>query len=878
MKSNQSPKKINTVSSFNINGENSTSDPSIDNDIRSLAKLPAENPNPVMRLGFDGTLLYVNNAGERFANKWNISRGQKVPDNITQLICGIEQVSQRAIEIECCDRIFSFTVVPIKDEGYINLYGLDITQQKMVEERLRFQANIIQNISDVIYATDLQLRITNWNSAAEKLYGRKEKEVIGKSVIEATGSRFDQKKREELTRELLKKGMVRSQLEHISKSGKALFLDSITIVHKNLEGQIIGYISTNRDITDKVLAEKALHESEEKYRTMIETAHEGVWIVDAKSRTKYVNARMAELLGYEQEEMLTKPWQLFVYGLEKENSDTKYRNRLSGKASKESYEYTLKCKDGSPLWVIVNSTPLFDQHGRNSGSFSMLTDITKRKKAEIALAENELRYKELVSNAKSIILKMDPQGRFTFVNEFAQSFFGYEEDEIIGKTAFETIVPKTESTGRDLVKMIDHIYRDPDKYSVNINENIKKNGERVWIEWHNKALFDREGHKSGHMAIGIDITQRKKSEDALQEAREKLNIALENAGIGLWEWDLTTGEVIWDEKMEKMFGLKPGTFGKTFSDFENLVNEEDIPHVQNSIKNSLEKGKPLETIFRIKSENECVKYISSKAFVNKYIAGKPARLSGVSFDITGMRAETESLVLELNEELLRSNKDLESFAYAASHDLQEPLRMVTSFTQMLERDYKHVLDEKGLEYIHFASDGAKRMYELLNGLLDYSRIHKRGKAFKMINMNNILDTVTKNLSFTIEKKKAVIKCRKLPVIMADENLMIQLFQNLISNSIKFSTKAPQINISYRSENNQHIFSVKDKGIGIEPQYYERIFQIFQRLHVRNKYEGTGIGLAICKRIVERHGGKIWVKSEYGKGSTFYVSIPRNTAF
>ncbi len=681
--------------------------------------------------------------------------------------------------------------------------------------------------------------------------------------------------REELTRELLKKGIIRTQLEHVSKSGTALFLDSITIVHRNAEGKIIGYISTNRDITDKVLAEKALQESEEKYRTLIETAQEGVWIVDAKRRTKYVNARMAELLGYEQKEMLKKSWQQFVYDQDENISNSKPQNPLNGNASKESFEYTLKRRDGTPLWVIVNSTPLFDQQGRFSGSFSMLTDISKRKKAENALAESELRYKELVSNAKSIILKMDPQGRFTFVNEFAQNFFGYSEDEIIGKTGFETIVPKTDSTGRDLVKMIDNIYQNPDKYSVNVNENIKKNGERVWIEWHNKALYDRKGKKTGHMAIGIDITQRKKSEDALQEAREKLNIALENAGIGIWEWDLITGEVIWDEKMEKMFGLKPGTFGKTFSDFENLMNEEDIPHVQNSIKNSLEKGKPLETIFRIKSENEKPKYISSKAFVNKNLDGKPVKMSGVSFDITGMRAETERLILELNEELLRSNKDLESFAYAASHDLQEPLRMVTSFTQLLERDYKQVLDEKGLEYIHFASDGAKRMYELLSGLLDYSRIHRKGKAFKTVSMNSILDTVIKNLSFTIEKRKAVIKCRKLPVIMADENLMIQLFQNLVSNSIKFSTKTPQISISCKSENNQYIFSVKDKGIGIEPQYFERIFQIFQRLHVRNKYEGTGIGLAICKRIAERHGGKIWVKSEYGKGSVFYVSIPKN---
>jgi len=425
--------------------------------------------------------------------------------------------------------------------------------------------------------------------------------------------------------------------------------------------------------------------------------------------------------------------------------------------------------------------------------------------------------------------------------------------------------------------MMKNINEDPDKFSVNINENIKKNSERVWVEWHNKAIFDQAGNKTGLIAIGIDITERKKSEDALQEARQMLNIALENAGIGLWEWDLQTDEVVWDEKLEKMFGLKPGSFGRTYSDFENLVHEEDIPHVQKSLKNTIEKGLPFETIFRIKLENRKPKYISSKAFVNKNKAGKAVKFNGVCFDITGMREETEHLLLALNEELLRSNKDLESFAYAASHDLQEPLRMVISFTQMLEKYYKDKLDETGLEYIHYASEGAKRMYDLLNGLLDYSRIHKKGKAFNVVDINQVLNTVIKNLSFKIEEREAVIKIRRMPVVVADESQMIQLFQNLIANSIKFSTNTPRIDVSCRSDNNHHIFSVKDNGIGIEPQYFDKIFQIFQRLHVRRKYEGTGIGLAICKRIVEHHGGKIWVKSEQCSGSTFIFTIARMSA-
>ncbi len=269
------------------------------------------------------------------------------------------------------------------------------------------------------------------------------------------------------------------------------------------------------------------------------------------------------------------------------------------------------------------------------------------------------------------------------------------------------------------------------------------------------------------------------------------------------------------------------------------------------------------------------KYISSKALVNKDKDGKPVSMTGVCFDVTGLKEGTEQLVSKLNEELLRSNKELESFAYVASHDLQEPLRMVSSFTQLLEQQYKDKLDDKAHEYIHFAVDGSKRMYDLLNGLLAYSRIHTKGKEFKSVELAQVLENSTKNLALTIKERNAIIKSDELPAVNADESQMIQLFQNLISNSIKFSTETPRIYISSKSETDHYLISVKDEGMGIEPQYFEKIFQIFQRLHPREQYEGTGIGLAICKRIVERHGGTIWVESELGKGSTFFFTIPKN---
>jgi PAS domain S-box-containing protein len=225
-------------------------------------------------------------------------------------------------------------------------------------------------------------------------------------------------------------------------------------------------------------------------------------------------------------------------------------------------------------------------------------------------------------------------------------------------------------------------------------------------------------------------------------------------------------------------------------------------------------------------------------------------------------------------ELKRSNTDLQQFAYVASHDLQEPLRMVASYTQLLEKRYKDKLDTDAKEFIHFAVDGALRMQKLINDLLSYSLVSTRQKPVKPTDCNSVLGQVIANLSVTIEQNNDIITNDDLPTVMADESQMQELFKNLVGNAIKFrSEHAPRVHVSAKQDRNKWIFSVQDNGLGIDLQYKDKIFLIFQRLHSKEEYPGTGIGLAICKRIVERHGGKIWVDSDVGKGSTFYFTLP-----
>ena len=225
-------------------------------------------------------------------------------------------------------------------------------------------------------------------------------------------------------------------------------------------------------------------------------------------------------------------------------------------------------------------------------------------------------------------------------------------------------------------------------------------------------------------------------------------------------------------------------------------------------------------------------------------------------------------------DLKRSNTDLQQFAYVASHDLQEPLRMVASYTQLLEERYQDKLDTDAKEFIQFAVDGALRMQRLINDLLSYSLVGARQKPVKPTDCNSVLSQVIANLSVTIEQNNVIITNDDLPTVMADASQMQELFKNLVGNAIKFrSEHAPRVHVSAKQNGNKWLFSVQDNGLGIDPQYNDKIFLIFQRLHSKEEYPGTGIGLAICKRIVERHGGKIWVDSNVGMGSTFYFTLP-----
>ena len=407
------------------------------------------------------------------------------------------------------------------------------------------------------------------------------------------------------------------------------------------------------------------------------------------------------------------------------------------------------------------------------------------------------------------------------------------------------------------------------------------------------TLRDETGKARRMIGVNWDITERKQTEAAMRESEARWQFALEGAGDGVWDWNVETNEVFFSHQWKAMLGHEDHEVGNGLYEWDSRVHPADKEQCYADLKQHLSGQTPVyQNEHRVLCKDGAYKWILDRGkVIERDPAGKPLRVIGTHADITD-RKQAEEALRQLNEaletkvqertteleqrarELERSNAELQQFAYVASHDLQEPLRTISSYTELIAEEYHDRLDEEANEYIDFIVDGAARMQQLIKDLLAFSRVGTRGKAFSPISCETVIQKVLVNLKLAIEERHAAVTYDALPVVVADQSQMHQLLQNLISNALKFrSQEPPHIHISATLLQDKWEFCVRDNGIGIDSEYFEQIFEIFQRLHSRRHYDGTGIGLAICRKIVQRHGGRIWVDSSPGKGASFYFTLP-----
>jgi chemotaxis family two-component system sensor kinase Cph1 len=483
------------------------------------------------------------------------------------------------------------------------------------------------------------------------------------------------------------------------------------------------------------------------------------------------------------------------------------------------------------------------------------------RRAQLELEDTRAKYFQLYNLAPVGYITLTPDLIIKEANLVAATLLGSERRKLVHKPlspfvstwSQETLYLHYRRLGQGGGKQV-HIFSVPGKEGKELQVQFESN------------LID-EGNEKGFRSILTDITERKRAEEALKESEEHLSALADAAFEGIV---ISIEGSILEVNKAMLVMLDNGSDDLLGKDFLDLFTPESRGVIMKEFK---ETGvEPYEA--QMVNKNGTIRTVQIRSRAINW-GGKSARLGAVQ-DITELRSARDERDKKTND-LARSNADLQQFAYIASHDLKQPLRMVTSYIELLKKRNKDLLDDKSKEYLHYAEDGAQRMQDMIDDLLTYSRVETMGKPFAPVDMDTALAIVLIDLKVSIEESGTSIIHEPLPTVTADSSQMVLLLENLVDNAIKYrSLAAPQIRISARGMEREWVFAIEDNGIGIDAKHQDRVFQLYQRLHTREEYEGTGIGLALAKRIVERHGGRIWFESEVGKGTTFFFSIPKRS--
>ena len=527
----------------------------------------------------------------------------------------------------------------------------------------------------------------------------------------------------------------------------------------------------------------------------------------------------------------------------------------------DEHEWTYIRKDGTRFPIRLSITALRDDSGDIAGYLGIGTNLTERRRAEAAGRTAVRQMQAIMDNASAVIFMKDLDGRYLMINRTYEELFHTSRADMVGKSDEDIFPPE-----------MARAFQENDRQVIAAGKSVQfeeiaphDDGPHTYLSV-KFPLYNSAGGVSSVCGIATDITERKRDEEAVRESESQMRAILDHAVEGI----ITMGEdrVIqtFNAAAVEMFGYEPEeVIGKNV----NVLMPEPYHAAHDGyVDRYLRTGEKriIGTRIEVPGRRKDGSKFPIELSVSETEIGGRKLFTGMVHDIT-MRKEIEA-------ELLRSNRDLEQFAYIASHDLKEPLRMVSNYVQLIERRYSTRLDDEAREFIGYAVDGAQRMRSLIDGLLDYSRVGTRGRPPVPTDSGAVLRDVGENLRLAIDESGAsIVRETALPQVLADGIQLAQVFQNLISNALKFrGADAPLIRIGARREDGRWVFSVCDNGIGIGKQFADRIFVIFQRLHTREQYEGTGIGLAVCKKIVERHGGRIWMESKPGGGTTFFFTF------
>ena len=607
-----------------------------------------------------------------------------------------------------------------------------------------------------------------------------------------------------------------------------------------VNGHIQEWVGTCIDITERKHAEETLRRFEllsEHSRDII------LFIRQSDGHILEANAAAVQAYGYNRDELLA----LTAQDLRARDTYSLANGQMAKADSVDTLFETVHVRrNGSTFPVEVSS-----QGATISGIRSLVSivrDVTERRRAEEVIAS----LSKFPTENPNPVLRVQNDGQVTYANAASRELLEMWGCEINGYL--------------------------PAQWKELIAETVESESDRTVDVSCNSVVYSIMMVpilESGYVNLyGRDVTARMQAEQALFESQEKYRLIADNANDWIYWIKPDRSFRYISPSCERITGFTYLDFMITPDLFSEIVHLEDREWVESHITKIQDEAEAEHLEYRIVTKAGEMRWISHSCAPMYSVDGKYIGRRGTNHDITE-RKQAEGELNRTMEELKASNAELEQFAYVASHDLQEPLRGIAGLAQLLQQRYEGQLDSQADEFINLIVDGTQRMQTLINDLLAYSRIGRRGETIRSTEAEAALKATIDNLTMAVREYGATITYESLPTVKADATQLIQLFQNLIGNAIKFrAERPPQIHVGVSDAGNFWQFSVLDNGIGIEPQYFERIFLVFQQLHTRREYKGTGIGLAICKKIIERHGGNIWVESEVGKGSTFYFTLPK----
>jgi PAS domain S-box-containing protein len=562
-----------------------------------------------------------------------------------------------------------------------------------------------------------------------------------------------------------------------------------------------------------------------------------------------------------------------------------YRNTIlqkiqdcKGNGTPWDEELRIITKKGRKKWVRIIGKSEFIA-GKCVRIYGSVQDIDQQKKAALKLQSSlkTLEDYKFSLDQSAIIAITDHRGEIISVNKNFCAISQYSEEELIGKThriinskhhpkEFFIDLWKTISSGK--------VWRGEVK-------NKAKDGTYYWVDTTIVPFLDKTGTPFQYLAIRFEITARKLAEEQIIQSHERFEKATQAANDAIWEWDIIHDKLFWGKGYETLFGYDLDSIIPSIESWKGQIHPDDREVVLASLYQVIESSEidNWQADYRYMRSDGKYAYVDDKGIVMRNTMGKAVKMVGAMTDIT-YRKEHEESLKNLNEKLTKytteleiSNRELEQFAYVASHDLQEPLRMISSFLSQLEKKYKDQLDEKAQQYIYYAVDGAKRMRQIILDLLEFSRVGKHEDKLENVDLNEIMGEILILQRKLIKDKKAKIIYKDLPILNSYRLSLLQIFQNIIGNALKYTREdiPPVIEIQAFDLGDKWKFSIEDNGMGIDEEYHQKIFVIFQRLQ-KDTHGGTGMGLTIVKKIVDNLGGSISLDSTTGKGTTFYITL------